>query len=155
MDDQFPSLLPVVRACCLAAVRDVLGLEGISPLDDWRLVDRVENHCAFGATVGFASTEFQGACTLGIEAEDAQEILPNLDEDLIFDALGETCNNICGLIASNSRFIATFGGLEQTPPLFSRGGAWLPRARGIAGGIASGSAALSVGCSIRPLTFRR
>jgi len=148
MDEQMNQLLEGVRDSVLGAVRDVLARETTHP-DDWLVVERIRNTSELGATVGFASPDWQGAVTLGITLEGASTLFPGGDEDFVFDALGEIANIICGVMAANSQFVEVFGFLEQTPPVFSRGGAWLPRTKGIAGTILSGDVPLAFGFSIR------
>lgn len=152
MDEQMHQLLEGVRESVTGAVRDVLG-RPTAWGDDWTVVERIRNTSELGATVGFASPEWQGAVTLGITIEDAGQLLPGGDEDYVFDALGEVGNTICGVLAAHSAFVEVFGFLEQTPPVFSRGGAWLPRTKGIAGTIlVSETAAIAFGFSIRRTT---
>jgi len=151
MDEQMNQLLNGVRDCVTGAVRDVLCRETIH-LDDWTVVERIRNTSELGATVGFASPDWQGAVTLGITIEGGNCLFPDGDEDFVFDALGEIANTICGVMAANAQFVEVFGFLEQTPPVFSRGGAWLPRTKGIAGTIVSSGIQLPFGFSIRRTT---
>lgn len=152
MDEQMHKLLDGVRDCVAGAVRDVLG-KSTTALDDWLVVERIRNTSELGATVGFASSEWQGAVTLGLSMDHAQVILPGGDEDYVFDALGEVGNTICGVLAAHPQFVEVFGFLEQTPPVFSRGGAWLPRTKGISGTVMiSDASALAFGFSIRRTT---
>lgn len=151
MDEQMNQLLDGVRDSVTSAVGDVLGRE-VSHPDDWIVVERIRNTSELGATVGFASPDWQGAVTLGISIEDAAHLFPGGDEDFVFDAIGEIANIICGVMAANSEFVEVFGFLEQTPPVFSRGGAWLPRTKGISGTVLAGSASLAFGFSIRHTT---
>jgi hypothetical protein len=154
MEEQFNDLMPVIRTCALGVCRDILGVD-VQLSEDWRVVSRVENHSTFGATVGFANQGFQGACTLGLSTEAAAVFLPGLDDETIFDALGELGNTICGMLDDSPEFLAIFGLLEQTPPLFSRGGAWLPRAKGVMGSLLYNGELLQFGCSLRPVNFVR
>lgn len=151
MDEQMHQLLEPVRDCVVSAIGDVLSRTGTHK-DDWSVVERIRNTSELGATVGFASPEWQGACTLGISLEGASILFPGADEDLVFDAIGEICNTICGVLAAHPQFVEIFGSLEQTPPVFSRGGAWLPRTKGIAGSMTIDSVELWFGFSIRRTT---
>lgn len=148
MDDQMHRLLEPVRAGVVGAIQDILTLKTFHD-GDWVVVERIRNTSELGATVGFASPAWQGACTLGISIDGASTLFPGGDEDYVFDALGEICNTICGVLAAHPMFVDFFGFLEQTPPVFSRGGAWLPRTPGIAGTVLVGNTPLSFGFSIR------
>ena len=148
MESEIAALLPAVRAHAVEAFRNLLGLECV-PDGIWQIVARVENPSDFGATVGFSNEMWQGACTVGVSAESAARILPDLSEDLLFDALGEAGNTVCGLLSSDADFTSQYGILEQSPPLFSRGGAWLARAPGIQGHLATGSGRILFGCTVR------
>lgn len=148
MDEQMHQLLLPVTGCVISAIGDVLGLEATQS-DDWSVVERIRNTSDLGATVGFASPDWQGACTLGISLEGAAILFPGSDEDMVFDAIGELGNTICGVMAANQEFVEVFGSLEQTPPMFSRGGAWLPRSKGIAGSVIVSGVQLIFGFSIR------
>lgn len=154
MEVVITDLLPVVKARAEEAFGSVVGLRCV-PEEPWSVVARVENPCDFGATVGFANEGWQGACTVGISAESAARVLPDLSEDLLFDALGEVGNTICGLLSSDMEFTARYGILEQTPPLFSRGGAWLARAPGIQGTLIADGGRILVGCTVRTSGPRR
>lgn len=144
-------LLDTVRADVAGAIHDMLTIKAV-PGSDWSVVERIRNTSELGATVGFASPYWQGACTLGISIEGASILFPGGDEDYVFDAIGEICNTICGVLASNQQFVEFFGYLEQTPPVFSRGGAWLPRTQGLAGTVVVGGVELAFGFSIRKTT---
>lgn len=148
MDEQMHQLLLPVTGCVVSAIGDVLGLE-TEPGEEWSVVERIRNTSDLGATVGFASPDWQGACTLGISLEAAAILFPGADEDMVFDAIGELGNTICGVMAANRDFLEVFGALEQTPPMFSRGGAWLPRSKGIAGNVLVSGVQLMFGFSIR------
>lgn len=152
MDEQMHQILEGVRDSVAGAVGDVLG-KPTAALDDWLVVERIRNTSELGATVGFASMDWQGAVTLGLAMDEAQLILPGGDEDYVFDALGEVGNTICGVLAAHPQFVEVFGFLEQTPPVFSRGGAWLPRTQGISGTVRIDDVAtLCFGFSIRHTT---
>lgn len=151
MDEQMHQLLEPVRTDVSGALHDMLTLKAV-PVADWTVVERIRNTSELGATVGFASPEWQGACTMGVSVEGAAVLFPGGDEDYVFDALGEICNTVCGVIASNQLFVEFYGFLEQTPPVFSRGGAWLPRTQGLAGTVIVGGVELSFGFSIRRTT---
>jgi hypothetical protein len=165
MDVEIGELLPIIRAKASEAFGIVLGLELVTK-DPWNLVSRVENPCDFGATVGFANEQWQGACTLGMSAEDAAILLPGLSEDMLFDALGEVGNTVCGMLSAEAAFTSFYGILEQAPPLFSRGGAWLARSKGIQGNLTTRSpgvlgnlvslgSQILFGCSVRTTGPRR
>jgi hypothetical protein len=154
METDIGAILPTVREKAIEAFSAVLGLD-LEEDGRWEVVGRVENPCDFGATVGFANETWQGACTLGVSSEDAEAIIPDLSDDLLFDALGEIGNTICGLLSSDPSFTAIYGIIEQTPPLFSRQGAWLARAPGIQGGLKGGSVRILFGCTIRATSARR
>lgn len=148
MDIDIGELLPIMRDKACECFSSVLGI-GLAPEEPWIIVNRIENPCEFGATVGFANESWQGACTLGISAADAAILLPDLDEDLLFDALGEVGNTVCGMLSADPVFTSLYGILEQTPPLFSRGGAWLARSTGIQGKLVSGESRFIFGCTVR------
>lgn len=154
MDIDIGELLPIMRAKASEAFCSVLQIN-LVPEEPWNIVNRVENPCDFGATVGFANESWQGACTLGVSSTDAAILLPDLDEDMLFDALGEVGNTVCGLLSADPSFTAFYGILEQTPPLFSRGGAWLARSTGIQGKLAVGEAHVIFGCTVRTSGPRR
>lgn len=154
METTTDDLLPIMRDKAREAFSAVLRLE-LEADEDWIVVGRVENPCDFGATVGFANEKWQGACTLGISAQAASRILPDLSDDLLFDALGEIGNTICGLLSSDVRFTAVYGIMEQTPPLFSRGGAWLARSPGVQGTLSAHSSTILFGCTVRVTGPRR
>jgi hypothetical protein len=154
MDIEIDEFLPIMRDKALEAFSAVLGL-GLAPDGPWGVVGRVENPCDFGATVGFANELWQGACTLGVSTESASLVLPDLSDDILFDALGEIGNTVCGLLSSDPRFTAVFGIMEQTPPLFSRGGAWLARSPGVQGNLRAGDALILFGCCVRVTGPRR
>lgn len=154
MDIDIGELLPIMRARACEAFSSVLGIE-LVPEEPWSIVNRVENPCDFGATVGFANEAWQGACTLGVSNADAATLLPGLDEDMLFDALGEVGNTVCGLLSSDPHFTSFYGILEQTPPLFSRGGAWLARSTGVQGKLVFQDARLIFGCTVRTSGPRR
>ncbi len=154
MDIDIGELLPIMRAKACEAFGSVLRIE-LVPEEPWNIVNRVENPCDFGATVGFANESWQGACTLGISSSDAITLFSHLDEDMLFDALGEVGNTVCGLLSADPHFTSFYGILEQTPPLFSRGGAWLARSTGIQGRLAFGGAHVIFGCTVRTTGPRR
>lgn len=154
MDIDIGELLPIMRSRACEAFSSVLGIE-LVPEEPWNIVNRVENPCDFGATVGFANEAWQGACTLGVSTADAAILLPDLEEDLLFDALGEVGNTVCGLLSSDPLFTSFYGILEQTPPLFSRGGAWLARSTGVQGKLSFQDARLIFGCTVRTSGPRR
>ncbi|MEK7394008.1 MAG: hypothetical protein AAB214_15715 [Fibrobacterota bacterium] len=154
MDIDIGELLPIMRAKACEAFCSVLQIDLVA-VEPWNIVNRVENPCDFGATVGFANDSWQGACTLGVSIADAAILLPELDEDLLFDALGEVGNTVCGLLSADPQFTSFYGILEQTPPLFSRGGAWLARSTGIQGKLAIGEASVIFGCTVRTSGPRR
>ena len=154
MDIDIGELLETMRTKAVEAFGSVLQIE-LVPEEPWNIVNRVENPCDFGATVGFANESWQGACTLGISNADAAILLPNLDEDMLFDALGEVGNTVCGLLSADPQFTSLYGILEQTPPLFSRGGAWLARSTGIQGRLVQGEAHVVFGCTVRTTGPRR
>ncbi len=154
MDIDIGELLPIMRVHACEAFGSVLGVD-LVPEEPWNIVNRVENPCDFGATVGFANESWQGACTLGISTADAAALLPELGEDMLFDALGEVGNTVCGLLSADPHFTSFYGILEQTPPLFSRGGAWLARSTGIQGNLAANGAKLIFGCTVRSSGPRR
>ncbi len=154
MDIDIGELLTTMRAKACEAFSSVLQID-LVPEEPWSIVNRVENPCDFGATVGFANEAWQGACTLGVSSADAAILMPNLDEDMLFDALGEIGNTVCGLLSADPQFTALYGILEQTPPLFSRGGAWLARSTGVQGKLAMGDARVIFGCTVRTTGPRR
>ena len=154
MDIDIGELLETMRTKAVEAFGSVLQID-LVPEEPWNIVNRVENPCDFGATVGFANESWQGACTLGISNADAAILLPNLDEDMLFDALGEVGNTVCGLLSADPQFTSLYGILEQTPPLFSRGGAWLARSTGIQGRLVLGEAHVVFGCTVRTTGPRR
>lgn len=151
MEEQMHQLLEPVRDSVVGAIGDVLAKAGVHK-DDWCVVERIRNTSELGATVGFASPEWQGACTLGVSIEGASFLFPGANEDLVFDAIGEICNIICGVLAAHPQFVEVFGSLEQTPPVFSRGGAWLPRTKGISGTVSFDTVEMWFGFSIRRTT---
>jgi hypothetical protein len=148
MDVEISELLPVIRAKANEAFNTVLQLV-LVPEEPWNIVSRVENLCDFGATVGFANEQWQGACTLGVSSDSASILLPDLSEDLLFDALGEVGNTVCGMLSSDPAFTSFYGILEQTPPLFSRGGAWLARSTGVQGNLLAQGRPILFGCTVR------
>jgi hypothetical protein len=154
MELEISELLPIIRARAKEAFSAVLGLDLVAE-DPWNIVSRVENPCDFGATVGFANEQWQGACTLGISTDAAFCLLPDLSEDMLFDALGEVGNNVCGMLASDPAFTSVYGILEQTPPLFSRGGAWLARSTGVQGNLLAHGKQVLFGCTVRTSGPRR
>jgi hypothetical protein len=154
MEVEISVLLPVIKARAEDAFRNVLGID-CSAEEPWTVVGRVENPSDFGATVGFANELWQGACTVGISTESASRLLPDLSEDLLFDALGEVGNTVCGLLSSDPEFTGQYGILEQTPPLFSRGGAWLARSPGVQGNFAANGGRILFGCTVRTSGPRR
>lgn len=154
MDIDIGELLPIMRSKATESFSSVLGIELLAE-EPWNIVNRVENPCDFGATVGFANESWQGACTLGISSADAAILIPNLDEDMLFDALGEVGNTVCGLLSADPQFTSFYGILEQTPPLFSRGGAWLARSTGIQGKLVCNNAHVIFGCTVRTSGPRR
>lgn len=151
MHDHLAQLLEPIRGCVTSAVADMLSVP-TRHHEDWTVVERIRNTSDLGATVGFASPDWQGACTIGVSVEAAAILFPGGNEEFVFDAIGEICNTICGVMAANPEFIEVFGALEQTPPMFSRGGAWLPRTLGIAGSIVLSDVDLWFGFSIRHTT---
>lgn len=154
MDVEISELLPIIRAKANEAFATMLGLDLVCE-DPWNIVSRVENPCDFGATVGFANEQWQGACTLGISSEAAAVVLPDLSEDMLFDALGEVGNTVCGMLSSDPAFTSFYGILEQTPPLFSRGGAWLARSAGVQGNLVARGKRILFGCTVRTSGPRR
>ena len=154
MDIDIGELLPIMRARACEAFGSVLGIDFV-PEEPWNIVSRVENPCDFGATVGFANEIWQGACTIGISSDAAARILPDLSEDLLFDAMGEVGNTVCGMLSSDPEFTAQYGILEQTPPLFSRGGAWLARSPGVQGTFVADGGRILFGCTVRTSGPRR
>lgn len=154
MEIDIGELLPIIKAKALESFVSLLGID-LVPEEPWNIVNRVENPCDFGATVGFANESWQGACTLGISTADAAILLPDLDENMLFDALGEVGNTVCGLLSSDPLFTSFYGILEQTPPLFSRGGAWLARSTGVQGRLCAKDAKLIFGCTVRTSGPRR
>lgn len=154
MENDIGELLVVVKAKAKEAFDTVLGLS-FEAEDPWNIVNRVENPCDFGATVGFANEAWQGACTLGVSSLDATILLPDLSEDLLFDALGEVGNTVCGLLSANPSFTTNYGILEQIPPLFSRGGAWLARSAGLQGFLVGSGGRVLFGCTVRTTGPRR
>lgn len=154
MEIDIGELLPVVKAKAKEAFETILGLP-LVPEEPWNIVNRVENPCDFGATVGFANECWQGACTLGVSAADAAHLLPDLSEDMLFDVLGEIGNTVCGLLSADMQFTGFYGILEQTPPLFSRGGAWLARSTGVQGMLVAGKGRILFGCTVRTSGPRR
>jgi len=154
MDAEIDELLPIIEAKANEAFHTLLQMEFASE-EPWSIVDRVENPCDFGATVGFANERWQGACTLGISTEAASCLLPNLSDDLLFDVLGEVGNTVCGMLSADPTFSSFYGILEQTPPLFSRGGAWLARSTGVQGNLVARGNLVVFGCTVRASGPRR
>lgn len=154
MDVEISELLPIIRAKANEAFGTVLGLV-LVPEDPWNIVGRVENPCDFGATVGFANEQWQGACTIGVSTDAASALLPELSEDMLFDALGEVGNTVCGMLSADPAFTSFYGILEQTPPLFSRGGAWLARSAGVQGNLLARGFPVLFGCTVRTSGPRR
>ena len=154
MDVEISELLPIIQAKANEAFCTLLELDLVAE-DPWSIVSRVENPCEFGATVGFANGSWQGACTMGISAESAAILLPELSEDMLFDALGEVVNTICGMLSADPEFTSFYGILEQTPPLFSRGGAWLARSAGVQGNLVGKGCRVVFGCTVRGSGRRR
>lgn len=154
MEIDIGELMPVVKSKATEAFQTILGLP-LSPEEPWSVVNRVENPCDFGATVGFANEGWQGACTLGLSSGDAAILLPDLSEDMLFDVLGEIGNTVCGLLSAEENFTRLYGILEQTPPLFSRGGAWLARSSGIQGVLVAKGGRILFGVTVRTSGPRR
>lgn len=132
MNSEFQELLPILKSTACEALCSVLGVDFV-PEEPWSTEHPVENPCDFGATVGFANEECRGACTLGISTEAASRLFPDLSDDLVFDAMGELGNTICGMLFGDPEFTVLHGIPAQTPPLFSRGGAWFARSFGMQG----------------------
>ena len=132
MNNEFEALLPILKSAACEALCSVLGVDFV-PEEPWKIEHPVENPCDIGATVGFANEECRGACTLGISTEAASQLYPNLSEDLVFDAVGELGNTICGILFGDPAFAFSHGIPTQTSPLFSRGGSWFVRSVGMQG----------------------
>jgi hypothetical protein len=154
MDVEISELLPIIKAKAKEAFATLLRLD-LASEEPWNIVSRVENPCDFGATVGFANERWQGACTMGVGSESASILLPQLSEDMLFDALGEVGNTVCGMLSADPAFTSCYGILEQTPPLFSRGGAWLARSAGVQGNFVGQGGRVMFGCTVRTSGPRR
>jgi len=154
MEFEISELLPIVRSTASEVFSSVFGMDFV-PEEPWSIVCPVENPCDMGATVSFKNELCQGACTLGISSEAASVLFPDLSIEMLFDALGEVANNVCGQLSSDPRFTSSYGILEQTPPLFSRGGAWLGRSVGIRGSLLVGPERILLGFTVQPPTPAR
>lgn len=120
--------------------------------ESWTLVSRLDGHYEHLITMGSANQEYSALIIAGISADAIRRVVDEdeLDDEYLFDVLGEFVNNYCALLDDNKQFDEVFGKQIQAVPLLYSGGApFMPFLRGIQGKVKVGDDYIFMGYVIR------
>lgn len=120
--------------------------------ESWSLVSRLDGHHEHLITMGSANEKYSALIIAGISADAIGRIVgeDELDDEYLFDILGEFVNSYCALLDDNNEFDEIFGKQIQAVPLLYSGGApFMPFLRGIQGKIRVGDDYIFMGYVIR------
>ncbi len=120
--------------------------------EQWSSVEQLSSSFEHLISMGSSNREYRALIFAGVSTSSLKKLLNEelLDENYIFDVLGEFVNSYCALLDDDEIFSSKFGKLIQAVPvLFSNGTPFIPFLNGVQGTIQVGNETIYMGYVIQ------